>query len=65
MFLSEQKFRSIFCSPGCIDNARIGIEAVFVFGNHYAIVSLLGKLQNQHLPVPVQPLLYGDFTFNN
>ena len=31
MFLSEQKFRSIFCSPGPIDNARIGFIKRFLF----------------------------------
>ena len=30
MFLLEQKFRSIFCSPGCIDNARIGCYKRFL-----------------------------------
>ena len=44
MFQGEQKFRSVFCSPGCIYSARIGYQAVF--GSHFVSASLSGKLRN-------------------
>ena len=60
---------------GQFPRTRIGICAVCAeglhfsafhcIGSHCVIVSLSGKLRNWHLPVPVRPLSYGDFTFKS
>ena len=45
MFQGEQKFRSVFCSPGCECENRM-YQAVFVLGSHFVSAPLSGKLRN-------------------